>query len=340
MKKKPKVYFRADGNAKMGLGHVFRSLALVEMINDVFDCIFIIREPLPVLKEQILLACNNIIEFENTTDALAEAKQIASFVNEGEVVVLDGYHFVTAYQQALKENCIKLVCIDDIHAHHFVADAVINHAFDVKKEVYSIESYTKLYLGFKYCLLRPPFLEVTQEISKTNRDKGFFICFGGTDYNNITLKAIKAIVATEIKVENVDIVIGAAHAFKSDIENYIKTIENIKINIYTNLSALEMRNLMIKNTWAIVPASTISMECFATQLKVIVGYFVDNQEAYYNSLKKHKIIVPVGDYNNLIITHFSKVIKNVFIEPVENQKLIDGLIQKRYLKLFKGLFYT
>ncbi len=40
---KPKIYFRADGNATMGLGHVIRSLALAEMSNDIFDCHFKIK---------------------------------------------------------------------------------------------------------------------------------------------------------------------------------------------------------------------------------------------------------------------------------------------------------
>ena len=40
---KQRVYFRADGHAKMGLGHVIRSLALAEMLKEDFDCYFIIR---------------------------------------------------------------------------------------------------------------------------------------------------------------------------------------------------------------------------------------------------------------------------------------------------------
>ena len=34
MTDKPKIYFRADGNSRMGLGHVIRSLALAEMLRD------------------------------------------------------------------------------------------------------------------------------------------------------------------------------------------------------------------------------------------------------------------------------------------------------------------
>jgi len=113
---KSRVFFRADGSSKIGLGHVIRSLALAEMIEGEFDCSFIIREPLQYLKNQIGKVCANIIELAETTCYTEEAVQISEkFLKSSDIVVLDGYHFNTEYQSILKAKGCYLICIDDIH---------------------------------------------------------------------------------------------------------------------------------------------------------------------------------------------------------------------------------
>jgi len=39
-----KILFRADGNYKIGLGHLFRSFALIEMFKDEYECVFLTRQ--------------------------------------------------------------------------------------------------------------------------------------------------------------------------------------------------------------------------------------------------------------------------------------------------------
>jgi spore coat polysaccharide biosynthesis predicted glycosyltransferase SpsG len=53
-----------------------------------------------------------------------------------------------------------------MHAHHFVADAVINHAGGIEASRYSVEPYTQLCLGPAYALLRKPFIEAAKREKK------------------------------------------------------------------------------------------------------------------------------------------------------------------------------
>jgi len=48
-----RIFFRADGHQRMGLGHVIRSLALAEMLQKEYDIVFAIRTPLQSLEKQI-----------------------------------------------------------------------------------------------------------------------------------------------------------------------------------------------------------------------------------------------------------------------------------------------
>ena len=56
-----RIIFRADGNSDIGLGHVIRSLALVEMLKDNFECVFAIQEPVNALVRQIEAVCAELI---------------------------------------------------------------------------------------------------------------------------------------------------------------------------------------------------------------------------------------------------------------------------------------
>ncbi|MDB5222992.1 MAG: Spore coat polysaccharide biosynthesis protein predicted glycosyltransferase, partial [Chitinophagaceae bacterium] len=52
MSRKPKshILFRADGNSKIGLGHVYRCLAIAERLSEHFNCYFAIRQQSSELK--------------------------------------------------------------------------------------------------------------------------------------------------------------------------------------------------------------------------------------------------------------------------------------------------
>lgn len=336
---KRKVYIRADGSSSIGLGHVTRSLALADMLKKEFECYFIIRNPLETLQKQILNVCRGISILPETDNDIDEAKYLASnILSANDIIVLDGYHFNTEYQKIFKIKGCKLVCIDDIHSYHFVADVVINHAFKMTSSDYSRENYTKIFTGFEYCLLRKPFLNSVNIKNRVNANKeNVFICFGGTDYHNLTLKSLKAIIATNVEFECIDIVMGAASK-KEEILSFIEKNKIKNVKVYFNLSAEEISLLMRNNYLALIPASTISMECFAVgSMKIICGYFVENQLDYYNKLQENGVITPVGDFCKISIDEYSDVIKYAIEDNSDIPIVIDNKIPRRLISIFKEL---
>ena len=57
-----KIIFRADGNSTIGLGHLFRSFALVEMFKDKYEYVFLTRQD----------SLNDIIPNEYSIDIIPE----------------------------------------------------------------------------------------------------------------------------------------------------------------------------------------------------------------------------------------------------------------------------
>ena len=181
---KAKIILRADGNKDIGLGHVIRSLALAEMLKEDYSCSFVTRFVTDYLRNEIMAVCENLIELDNTG---CHFDQFLQLLHGDEIVVLDNYFFTAEYQQKIKDKGCKLVCIDDIHDKHFVADIVINHAGGIKKEAYAKAPYTQLYLGPEYAMIRPEFL--TRKSNKN--DLSTLVCLGGADLHNATLEVLR-----------------------------------------------------------------------------------------------------------------------------------------------------
>ena len=327
------IIFRADGGTEIGMGHFIRSLALAEMLRNDFYCTFATRMPTEYQIAEIEKVCHQRISlpFDN--------KHFSTFLehlNGDEIVVLDNYYFTTDYQQAIKNKGCKLVCIDDLHDKHYVADIVINHAEGIKSVNYSVESYTQLLLGYKYALLRKDFLKATKQ-NRALPGKTFnaFISLGGSDPETLIVKSTNIF----LKHPSIDEINLISKVNLNLLDNpYSK-----KVNQLWNLSAKEMAHYMLHSDIGFFPASTISVEACACRLPFIGGWFVDNQINIYNAIVNRGLAIGIDNMYNLtdkilynVISDLTKSENNLII--IDRQKdILDGNSDKRFKKIFKSL---
>lgn len=264
---KKKICFRADASGQIGFGHFVRSLALADMLKDDFDCIFYTVEPSDYQIRELRKVCPFISLSEET-----KFEDFLSYLDGSEIVVLDNYFYTTEYQKKIKVKGCKLVCIDDMHDKHFVADVVINHAYGCHKEDYSVEPYTQLCLGLNYALLRKPFLNLNAK--PDHSQKKVLICYGGLDVYNLTCKTIQSL-GDIIENYQVEVIVGTAFGAKKELEELAR--KNTNIHVHTALNAEEMSALMGESQIAFLSASSVLWEAIFSGCRIIYGYYVDNQ---------------------------------------------------------------
>lgn len=322
-----KIYFRADGNTQIGLGHVIRSLALVEMLKQEFECVFIIQKPSETLQQQILESCHDIIILSKTKDYLSEIQYITKSISEPSIVVLDGYFFKTAYQQHIKIAGHQLAYIDDLMAWKIPADVIINHSGLAKKENYQTPLLTQFCLGLKYALLRSPFLEATKQTRHFSKFDTAFICLGGADLSNDSIRILKKIERDVKSIQTCIVITGSAYPHLKELKKYIE-IAKIHIQHRSNLTAQEMVNAMQESQIGICSASGISYEYMSVKGGLFILKTADNQKDIYKYLIENGL---ADDIENLADSY-----------PIQQhieaqQQVFDGQTPQRFQKVFRSL---
>ncbi|MCB0716169.1 MAG: UDP-2,4-diacetamido-2,4,6-trideoxy-beta-L-altropyranose hydrolase [Chitinophagaceae bacterium] len=314
------VWFRADGNSQTGLGHIYRCLALIEMVRDEAEIVFVIRKPTIEVENLIKAYCENIIILEEG-DYQLEAIEFSKKITSDNIIVLDGYKFDTAYQKSIKKSGARIVCVDDIHAYHFVADAVINHAGGISTAQYDVEFYTQLYLGPLFSIVRSVFWE---KPSIENRLlNNVLICLGGADPNNELIIVLKKSIEKEAYL-NYQIVTGSAYKYEGDLLELISNNKNVMH--YKNIDALTLRTIMQKSSIAICSPSTVSYEYLSVGGELYLHPIANNQKDIYNYFIQKGLAFPFEKFR-------INDEQQIQMAKKEQEKVFDGKSYQRLKKI-------
>jgi len=331
-----KIILRADGNSQIGLGHVYRLLALAEMLKDEFDCYFAINNPDAFTLQQIEKTCWGSILLNSTKEYVLPDKNkpgeemefdLEEYLTGNEIVVTDGYLFGEKYQLAVKAKGSKLVCIDDLAECDFYSDIIINHAPGINLSVYKKQEYSRLFTGLDYAILRQPFFKSFNE--KRNTFQKAFISLGGSDYFGYSEKLLELILQLS-QFESVHLL--CTSSFSDELLNALKKKEatSARIKLHFNLDTIQLVDLLDNCTHAFIAAGTVLIEAYARGLKCFTGFYTRNQQFMYDGFIKNHLAIGTGNFNvlseNAIKTamKYESSIVPLFC-PLESQKSLKGI---------------
>lgn len=331
---KKKIIFRADGNTTTGLGHLYRLFAIVEMVKEDYEYVYLTQSSTTtdVIPESYPLQL-----IDKAVDLSDEPLWISSQFNPEEyIIIADGYQFKSDYQKSLKKLGFTLIYIDDLEEYHMYADVVVNHSSSAKKADFIAEEYTVFALGTDYSLLRPKFLKAAKTPRLVQHLDTAFVCFGGADKYDFSLKTAKVLLEID-QVKEINIVLGAAYKNNEILE--LEKLFSSKLRIFRNLSERNLLELMLSCNFAVAPTSTILYELSCVKMPIISGYFVDNQISVYNWYKSQNCFYGVDDFTSFKFDNLKSIfetLNNATVRKtqIENQsKCIDGKQKERFLKL-------
>jgi UDP-2,4-diacetamido-2,4,6-trideoxy-beta-L-altropyranose hydrolase len=334
MAERTRVIFRADGNARIGLGHVMRLLALAEILREQFTCVFVIQEPSFEVLAQLRAVCEEAVEMTPQPAAGEPAWLRQHVLRPTDVLVLDGYGFELNYQEAVRSAVARLVCLDDLHAFPFVADLVLNPAGGITQELYDLRTPSaRLLVGPAYAPLRAAFREVVRPVPSYAPPTTILVCLGGADPTHQTQQVTAALLQLPA-TEHVHAVVGSAYAGWEGLQTWAQ--DQPRLTLHRNLPAAELCQLMQTCGAAVCSPSTISYEyCAAGGGLLFLLPTAANQHDLDLFLRSAGLALPYASATNVLTSPEAERISAQLRQA--QQQYFDGQAPHRLRQEFAAL---
>lgn len=266
------IFFRADGNPRIGTGHMMRCLSLADAFREGgVPSAFVTAEPYmrPLVEERgyeclVLDSAYDRIEEElPALLPLLKARRPAC-------VLLDSYFVTPEYMRALRAAA-PLVYMDDLNAFAYPADVVVN--YNLYAEAMDYPPDKAYLLGPRYAPLRKQFQDLAPRVTRERAERILFST-GGTDQYHIALRCVEYLLERPPAPGAVyDFVLGSMNRDAEEIERLAAGAAYIA----AHRKVSDMRGLMLRCDAAVSAAGTTLYELCACGLPTVTYILADNQ---------------------------------------------------------------
>lgn len=274
------LLIRADASATIGTGHVMRCLALAQAWQDAGGhAVLAMATDAPELESRLEAEGVRVTHLEVVREGKEDALATSELAKEigARWVAVDGYSFADDFQRGVKGEGLRLLAMDDFgHSLHYCADMVLNPDLCAEESLYeSREEYTKLLLGPKFTLLRREF--VAYAAAKRQHPevaRRVMVTMGGSDPDNVTLKAIRALQLADVPGIEAVVLVGGCNPHAEELES---AVNESRASIRLERNVKDMPGLMAWADIAVSAGGTTCAELAMMGVPSLIVTIADNQ---------------------------------------------------------------
>lgn len=288
------IFIRADGNARIGAGHLMRCLTIADAL-ECQDrvCFWCADEASAELARQ--RGYEAVALGTDYRDMLSELPVLGKIQGDGDrlaqTILVDSYYVTPAYLQALR-TFGKVFLLEDVPGRNWPVDGVINYnAFadaETYKAIYSQDSHVRRYIGASYVPLRPSFVKGPYRAAE--RVQEILVTTGGGDQENIAGRILERL---ENPCYDIHVVSGAYNPHGAWLARYAQEHPGVKVH----RQVTKMAELMRQCDLAVTAGGTTVYELCALGVPFVCFSYAENQEALTEYVGKHGIGLNAGRYH-------------------------------------------
>ena len=301
------IIFRADGNAKLGTGHVMRCLSVADALSEKkIESVFICadHEMDGIISERgyrSVVLDTDYTKPEDETDKLMSLPEY----KDASGMVVDSYFVTPKYFITIGDK-LKTVYIDDYFSpmpvtgiinYNIYADRAgyENRQLDPGSKVPSENGGTapELILGSEYAPLRREFRDL-YPIRIKERAKKVLILSGGSDPAHVAPALAKEVADRRENSMEYHFVLGAL----SDSAKQLKEYEKENSGIIVHIGVKDMQALMCDCDIALTAAGSTMYELCACGVPSVNFSVADNQRLGAEAFSKKNIMLSLGVVND------------------------------------------
>lgn len=339
------IAFRTDANSQIGIGHFMRCLTLADALKQRGVQIRFVSRDLPDYLCDMLAAKDMefvSLESDAIPSTIGELKHLhwlgASQEQDAQAciqalsnrtwdwLVVDHYALDAHWETALRGTARQIMVIDDIADRQHDCDVLLDQNFYADMQTRyngKVPEHCKLLLGPRYALLRDEFRKLREQVKpRTGPIKRILVFFGGVDADNYTTLAIKALVELALKDIQIDVVIGAQHPRRLEIE--AACAEN---GYVCHVQTSHMAELMAAADLAIGAGGSATWERCVMGLPSLIMVLAENQNKAANDLAGAGVLINLSDARLIMKTDLIRAIKKLLVDEKLRTELSKASLQ-------------
>jgi UDP-2,4-diacetamido-2,4,6-trideoxy-beta-L-altropyranose hydrolase len=342
------IAFRTDATSQIGTGHFMRCLTLAEALKKQGGQIRFVSRGLPThLRDMLATKGMQFASLDiETTESIGEDLTHAQWLGTSQVqdaqvtmqalsdqqwdwIVVDHYALDARWENVLRASTKQIMVIDDIADRQHDCDVLLDQNYYADMQTRydgKVPAHCQQLLGPRYALLRDEFRKLREQVKpRTGKVKRILVFFGGVDAGNYTGVAVDALAGLDIKGVDVDVVIGAQHPYRPQIEAACAT-QRYACHVQTT----RMAELMAAADLAIGAGGSATWERCCLGLPTLSICVAANQQKQIADAAQEGFL-----YSPVIDTDLAVVIQNHTTALLENDHL-RRLISHRAMQAVDG----
>lgn len=350
------VAIRVDASPEIGLGHFVRCLTLADAMRKCGATVRFANCYLPEHAVHLLRERGHQFVGANTTrtgapgnglphsswlpttqeiDAAATVEALAD--RRWDLVVVDHYALDFRWESVVRTVTRRILAIDDLADREHDCDILLDqnlHARMESRYAGKVPKHCRQLLGPRFALLREEFDEMRRKTgARDGRVRRVLVNFGGMDSMNFTSEAITALAKVSENSLSVDVVIGAEHPHRLEVESACS-----RSGFVCHVQTDRMAELMASADLAIGAGGTATWERCSLGLPALVFPVADNQRSLVDEAAVQGILyAPRTDHGIAVSieTHLPALIENdrlLRAISLEARSRVDGEGTRRVLR--------
>lgn len=247
-------------------------------------------------------------------------------------ILIDDYSITSEFILQLKNKGFTTIEINDLPWESKGCDILINQTPGVHLSDFEIKLNKKYFLGVDYLLLRQEFMnKISCEANKN--PNSILVMMGGTDPLKIMRKVGEAIEKHPNQFEFTFI-----QGTKTNDSEYYEYLQNNVhgFRYFINVSAENLSLMMLESEFAIVTASTSSLEALLCKCIPITGIIAENQKFLNSQLEKLNLSINLGNLENVHWDSFFAKLPNLETNKLTSE--IEKFHKEINIEKFKSIF--
>lgn len=357
-----KVAIRVDASIQTGSGHVVRCATLASVLKQrgvevAFVCrqlegnyctwledrgFAVLRLPAPKSDEAAdeRLAHARWLGVAQARDAAETREALAGLTWDW--LIVDHYALDSEWERAMRSLAARIIVIDDLADRYHDADVLLDQNLVSRMCHRHLETMlpgATLLLGPEFALLQPIYAELHERARvREGQVRRILITFGGTDQENLTGRALSAILSLGRHEVEVDVV-AANHSLHIDgIRSLVRGHDNVRL--HPTLPTLAP--LMLEADLAIGAGGATTWERLCLGLPTLVITQAANQRAIASTLSRLGLVHLLGSADNVSESDIERAVLHILNTGLDASwsKRCLGVVDGKGATRVAGLFFV